>query len=346
MYNIVTVADGLTLNGTATDDFADLQFSNTQTLGGTGTIELVYGGDIGIAAHPVLTIAPGIQILGNGNEAEIIGNNMINEGNIEVDGNQTYLEIELNSIQNEGSLSVGDGAAMFVSGLVGDIGSISLMGAASSVYIEGTSYTVDSSFNVSDGQTLALLGTWTLGQADTVSVDGGTLGLGSTFSLQGISVTDSKVEVLGNSTFSQFEPFLAEGNQLVVGTGGVLDNTGSTISLDSSTGDLTLAGGTRCREGRLPVQTARRSWSSIFNTLEGVILREQFQRDQLCYSRQRHRRDRGFRCARCRRRRHGSMARPPFRSSSGIVEDGSIRFRGIRRSAERASVLLVGGSRD
>ncbi len=238
----LTITDGLMLNGTAFVGFDALNTSDTETLDGTGTVDFEYGGDINVDNSGTLTIGPGIQILAT--DAGIVGSNVVNEGAIVVDGSGVYLQIQLNSFENEGSISVGDGAGMSISELSGNLGNVSLSGADSSLYVNGTGYTVDSSLSISDGQTLALLGTWNLASGDTVTVDGATLGLGSTFSLAGISVTNSTVEVLGMSSFAQFQPILDDGNKLAVGDGGVLNNTDNTISLNASTGGLTLAGGT------------------------------------------------------------------------------------------------------
>ena len=68
-----TVLDGLTLNGTATlGAYADLYFSGSQTLGGTGTVlfqnqyanALIAGGN-----GTTLTIGPGITVHGGGNQS-------------------------------------------------------------------------------------------------------------------------------------------------------------------------------------------------------------------------------------------------------------------------------------
>src|SRR5262249_7089976 len=121
-------------------------------------------------------------------------------------------------------------------------GSVSLTGANSSLALSGTNYTVDSSFSISNGQTLSLLGTWTAAPGVTITVNGATFGLGNTTSLGALALTNSTLSVDGNYTTAQVQPLRA-GNQLMVGPGGVLDNTGNTLTPNAMTGSLTLAGG-------------------------------------------------------------------------------------------------------
>ena len=65
-----------------------------------------------------------------------------------------------------------------LSGLSAGLGTVSMTGAGSSLSIDGTNYTVDSSFTVTDGQTLSLLGTWSLGEGVTINVDHADAGAG------------------------------------------------------------------------------------------------------------------------------------------------------------------------
>ena len=105
--------------------------------------------------------------------------------------------------------------------------------------MSGTGYTVSSSLAAYSGQTLDLLGSWSLGTGVTITVDSATFGLGTAASLGGITLTSSTLDLLSSYTYAQLQPLLG-GNDLVIGPGGVLDNTGATIALDATTGNLTL----------------------------------------------------------------------------------------------------------
>jgi len=275
----LNILDGLTLNGTAILGGSGnvLLFSDVETLGGAGTVVLD-NNTMYSSASPILTVAPGITIQGPG---EIYGDRLINQGTSEVDGTNKLLSLQLNSLQNEGSIAVGAGASLSVSGLSAGLGTVSLTGAGSSLSLNGANYTVDSSFNVTNGQTLNLEGTWSLGAGVSITVDHATLGLGSTTSLAGISLTDSTLEVLGSYTYAQVQPLLAGGNFLVIGPGGVLVNTGATVALNQTTGSLTLEGGellggtvTATGETEVVVIGNEVNFNGTFytNTLDGVTL--------------------------------------------------------------------------
>ena len=222
-----TIDNGLTLNGTATIGEANgLDFIGVQTLQGQGTISLD-GGALDIASTGTFTIAPDITVQGPG---QIEGGSLINQGSIAVDGAYNSLAVDPNSFQNPGNIEVSNGADLSVSGLTGGLGSVSMTDPNSTLSINGASYTVDSSFNVLDGQTLDLLGTWTAGTGVMVTVDNATLGLGSSFGVGALAVSDSTVELLGTSTFAQFLPLLTGTNLLGIGPGGTLENAGDTIA--------------------------------------------------------------------------------------------------------------------
>ncbi len=335
----VSVTGGMILNGTiSVGFFANLSFIGQETLSGTGTVDLEYGSEIEIDSSGTLTIASGIQLLAT--DSSIMGGSLISEGTIEATGTGLYLQVQVSSFVNGGSISVSDGAVLFIAELNTGLGNVSIIGSDSRLYVDGTDYVVDSSLTITNGQTLALLGTWTLGVGDTVTVNGGTLGLGSTFSLVGFNVTNSIVEVLGTSTFAQFLPLFGNGNSLVVGTDGVLNNTGGTIALTASTGNLTLAGGT-LEGGTVTssggVEVVVQDFDSFegiffgnqFSTLDGVTLDSDIDiaadyvvlgiTDGLILN--------------------GTAS---FRSSSGVVNGGSLRFSGDQTLNGTGDVLLIG----
>ena len=163
---------------------------------------------------------------------------------------------------------------MSVNGLTGNLGNVFLARRGESGYqSNGTSYTVNSSVAATDGQTLSLLGSWTAGVGVAVNVMNATLGLGDTVSLSAIDLADSTLDVQAAYTSAEIQPLLAGNNQLVIGLGGMLDNTGNTITLDASAGDLGLAGGeliggTVDASGGAEVVAQ----SGYYSTLDGVTL--------------------------------------------------------------------------
>jgi hypothetical protein len=252
----LTITDGLTLDGTASIGSAtasmnpsgsSLDFMGSQALGGTG--EVVFGDDdseILIDEGSTLTIGPNMTIHGG---AGIVGDSydnvaLINEGTIEADGSGGSLAVNTSTFQNQGTIGASNGSTLTVTGLIGDLGTASLAGKGSSISISGTGYTVNKSLIATSGQSLSLLGTWTTESGVTITSTGATLGLGSTASLSGITLADSTLDVQGNYSFAQVQPLLAGNNQLAIGSGGTLDATGATITLNASTGNLTLDGGT------------------------------------------------------------------------------------------------------
>ena len=280
--NNVNVADGLTLNGTATVfQYDAMSFQGSQSLAGSGDV-LLSGGTLSDLGSS-LTIAPGMTIHGSSGG---LNGPLINQGTINSDSSGGSLTLEAAALENTGTIEATNGGGLTVRGLSGSlkaaVGSLSMSGAGSSLTIEGSSaynasYVVDSSFTVSNGQTLNLLGTWSLGNGTTITVNNGTLGLGgSAPSLAGISLTSSTLELLGTYTFAQLQTLLP-GNQLIIGPGGVLDNTGGTINLDAGTGNLivgggTLEGGTVTATGGAEIAVVPASTSNDNSTLDGVTL--------------------------------------------------------------------------
>ena len=191
-----------------------------------------------------LTIGTGITIHGSSGTISSFGGTLINQGTIAADVSGGMLTVDPESFENNGTISAANGGALYVSGLTGSLGKVSLSGNGSVLSVDGTNYTVDSSLTIDSGQTLGLTGTWSLGAGVTITVNDASFGLGNPTSLSGISLTNSTLIVEGTDTYADIEPLLAGNNQLAIGPGGVLDNTGTTITLNPTTGNLTLAGGT------------------------------------------------------------------------------------------------------
>jgi hypothetical protein len=272
----VTVLDGLTLGGTATLHGATLNFSGTQTLAGTGNVVFVGTGPsslLRVNSGTTLTIGPGIAIHG-GNATVGSSSNpgtVVNQGTIADDIAGATLTLNLASFSNQGALAASSGSSLTVGGLTGTLGSVTLTGTASSLSANGHNYTISSSLTAGSGQALALLGTFGVATGVTVTVTAATLTLGSTPNLAAFTVTGSALNVQAGYTSAQLLPLFA-GNRVTLGTGGILDNTGSTLILDAGTGSLTLAGGTLLGGTVTAGGGARVIGTSSGGTLEGVTL--------------------------------------------------------------------------
>jgi membrane-associated phospholipid phosphatase len=266
----VSIKNGLTLDSTI--DLAvvnTLTFSGNQTLAGNGDLKIdsPYGYTlVDFESGTTLTVDPGITIHGTGG----IGGQssgaatIINEGSIIADASGDSLSVDPGSFQNHGTIGAASGGSLGVSGLTGDLGTISLAGKGSSAAVDGTGYAVKMPISISNGTTLDLEGTWSLGTGATITVSAATLGvagssgslagislsnatldlLGSSGSLLGIALTDSTISIQARIPTALIQPLWTAGNHLSIGPGGILDNSGATLALDAATGDLTLAGGT------------------------------------------------------------------------------------------------------
>ena len=281
---VLFVEHGLTLNGTAAVD-GILEFDGSQTLGGNGDVDLDLQSELEIDYSATLTVGSNVRIHGGVGTIDSIGSlsEIVDEGSIDEDVSGDSLIVNVPTFENEGVIGASSGSSLTVTGLAGNIGDAFLTDPDTSLSLDGANYILDSSFDAHyDGQTLDLLGTWSLKRAGvTITVDGATLGLGSAANLVGISVTDSTIEILGRITAAQIQQLLVAGNRLLIGPGGILDTTGNTLSLDASTGDLTLAGGTVkggtvSTSGGAEIVAEPGSFSaggsSYDNTLDGVTL--------------------------------------------------------------------------
>jgi allophanate hydrolase subunit 2 len=272
-----TIRDGLILNGTARvggPQGAGLWFAGTQTLGGTGALQFLSGGQsaqnyLNIYNGTTLTLATGITV--SGPFTSNYSGSLVNQGKIIADGS-TAITFYLAGFTNQGTIAATNGGSFTLNGLTGSLGSVVLSGANSLLSVSGTGYTVDSSLNVTGGETLLLLGSWTAAPGVTITAGGATFGLGNTNSFTPLSLANSTLIVDGNYTSSQILPLLAGGNTLSVGYNGVLDNTGNTLSLTAATGSLTIAGGT-VKSGTISATGgAKVIATSAGGTLDGLTL--------------------------------------------------------------------------
>src|SRR5437773_3958274 len=133
---LVTVVNGLTLNGTATIGatggvWSRMEFSGTQTLGGAGTV--VFGDAYGPMLRPVdngttLTLGPGLTVRRGSNASRpgSIGYNpnyggnaavsVVNLGTISADTSGRTIRISGQSFSNQGDFEVATGALLDANG--------------------------------------------------------------------------------------------------------------------------------------------------------------------------------------------------------------------------------------
>ena len=234
---VVTVLDGLTLNGVLTLDsrvfFTDtaLHFSGTQTLAGTGEV-LFAGTTDRNSVRPtdggVLTIGSGIT-LHSGGRGGTVGNaslSLVHRGTIVADAAGRTLAVTGSTVTNQGTFRALRGGTLHVSQLQ----NFALVEAL-------------------ENSSLVLAGDWS--NHNVLTSNGGTVSLGGTFTLAG----------LGNFTRSGG----------VVRLTGTLDNRGTVLALNETTGSWEVAGGridggtvTTRDPAQLIVTSAHATWDGVF----------------------------------------------------------------------------------
>ena len=156
----VTVLNGLTLNGTATVNGSNrrtgLNFSGTQTLAGTGTVEFAAdnsdpGEQFLSSANPpdVLTIGPGITIRGQQATISASGRQLINQGTIIADVAARRLIVGSSDWQNPGLLQATNGATLYLQGDSTSSGTIHADGGT--VILDGTFSLDGNDFELNNG---------------------------------------------------------------------------------------------------------------------------------------------------------------------------------------------------
>ena len=182
---VLNVLDGLTLGGSIVSignasGAATLSFAGTELLGGTGTLVFSNAANSlnDSTSGSVLTIGPNITL--HGSSATIGGAAIVNHGAIEADTPGGAITNNPTTFTNQGTIEASGGGSLSVTGLTGHLGTAILSdtaGTASSLSVSGAGYTVDHDFNVSSGETLSLLGSFS--SSANITATGATLNLGT-----------------------------------------------------------------------------------------------------------------------------------------------------------------------
>ena len=245
--NSVSVLDGLTINGTLTlgdsSTIGYLNFSDSQTLGGTGTVVFAsatyrtpyygytyYNGLFVTTAGDTLTVGPGVTVrgdlgaIGYASYEGSAGGSIVNEGTIQADVSGGTITIDGTGNQNTGSLNALNGATLSLQGSNWQDSGVNYADATSA-------FSLAASFSNS-GNTLALTGPGTFSssgtiQGGTISVAAGTL-LSDSGTLDGVTV-DGNWEVVSDNSVSVLDGLTINGT-LTLGdssTVGYLNFSGS-----------------------------------------------------------------------------------------------------------------------
>ncbi len=235
-------ASALTLAG-GTIDFpwfdANLDFSGTQTLGGTGTVEFADGGNINA------TGSGGLLTIGSGITVQCIGN-----------AQPAFLNAGSSTIDNQGIINADDANASF--GITLESGT-------------GGSWKNDNVLEASNGGNLTLTGNWTNNGSLSASSGGTLYVLGTGSSTTGISESSGTVNI--GSTFTTSALGALSGNGGTFNFTGTLNNTGNTLTLNGSTVSplYSLAGGT-ITGGTITTSNGAELIAGSSGTLSGVML--------------------------------------------------------------------------
>ncbi len=195
----VVVQDGLTVNGTLvlgsaslSAVWAYLDFTGSQTLGGTGTVvfgQSIYNTLLVSEAATTLTIGPGITVRGQSGSVGYDNNlvtsptniSVINEGTIQADVAAGVITVDGTGSENQGELKALDGGTLFVGDTLTNTGTVSLDGT-STLELGGTlaggtidtqtgaqihgatldGVTIDGNFTVAENNSLTVAGGLTL----------------------------------------------------------------------------------------------------------------------------------------------------------------------------------------
>ncbi len=260
----LTITNGLTLRSglVETTDISSLNFSGTQTLGGSGEVLFNDGNnpnnrlnDLGSAT---LTIGSGITIDGL-------------TATISADGSG-------GAIDNYGTLSVGSSGGNGTQTPAFSGGTFTIDGAwtnepGAKIEAVNDGNLVFDSMGANDSGNIVPSGVWTNDAGAAVSVVGNSDGGGS-LSLEGngwsnagmISMTNSSVYLGGTLTLAALGKFSRSGGTVYLA--GTLNNTG-TLALNNTTGSWELDGGTI--DGGI-VTTSGAAMLQGFGTLSGITL--------------------------------------------------------------------------
>jgi YD repeat-containing protein len=249
----VTVINGLTLNSTielggasGTSNYASLFFGSSgdgfaQTVSGTGTIQ--FGLNSGAVdylysfSNETLTFGPSITIQG---------------------GVNSQIDAQSAGIDNQGTIAESTSGGQLT--------------------VNAIDWTNAGSINVSNGASAALDGSWSNSATGQITVTGATLNLGDQSSSSAnawsnagtISASNSTVNLGGLFTLAGLGRFTpSSGTVNLVGT---LDNMGTTLALDATTGSWNLLGGTLEGGTYTASGGAELIVTSTGGTLDGVTL--------------------------------------------------------------------------
>lgn len=238
VLNGLTFSGGstLSLNSTSSASSTYLRLIDTQTIGGSGTIEL--GGTqnystlvvqgTGAATPATVTIGSGVTVRGRGHiDEQYAGDTLVNQGSIVGDVSGGTLYISPGALANSGTIRVSNGALRM---------DLSNWSSSGSIVVEAGTFNVYDNFNSAGG---------------SVTVSGGTLNFWGSL--------DS--DNLGSWTRTGG----------TVNLNGTLDNSGNTLTLTSSTGSWNLNGGT-IAGGTVATSGGAQLAVSTSGTLDGVTL--------------------------------------------------------------------------
>ena len=258
----IRIAGGLTLNGTIrmSQGYTRLVFEDSQTLSGSGTVsfEGTYATRILKAySSPItLTIGSGITLRGGAATIGHEGGDMsiVNLGTIIADApGQSILIDGLNgTFINQGTLDA-HGGIIDIDRQTGNLGTalVSNGGHLDLDNINGDSYIIDQTLDLPEGSTLTLQGDWH--NSSVINATNATVNLGGTFALADLG------------TFNR--------SGGIVNLVGILENVGTTLALDASSGDWQIAGGTVLSGTITTVDNAKLiATPNVYNRLVGVTL--------------------------------------------------------------------------
>ncbi|HEV8060442.1 MAG TPA: CARDB domain-containing protein, partial [Gemmataceae bacterium] len=288
----VSITNGLTLDQGLVElsNSSVLNFSGTQTLGGTGTVTLtnevvnpnVQYGFMVPSAGDMLTVAPGVTIQGNSGTVGSSGGGLItNQGTMEADGGGTltvqgYTNFAGGTLTGGAWEAVGNSTLRLVgANITTNAATILLDGASSNIY-SGSSGTTNA---LAGFVTNAATGSFTIQNAANFGSSGaftnaGTLTInnGSTFSPGGAGVytQTSGTTILDAGTLG------TSGNQINI-QGGTLSGPGTIngnlinageVDLGSSPGTLTVTGSySQTSVGTLALEVGGATAGSLFDQI-------------------------------------------------------------------------------
>jgi hypothetical protein len=250
--------------------FGSIEFDGDQTLSvGRG---VVFSGQRGNQLLLTSSLTIGANTLIHGKEGTIKGlvpseGNLINRGTIMADTAGGQINVDTATFFNTGTLG-GSGGNLRVGGLWQSFTPIQFTGPGfltlDGTYVYGFPLTMT-------GGTLSLYGNARL--ADRLTVQNTTVYVGTTgshWSLNALDATNSTVNLGGTFRLADLASLTRHGG--TVNVTGTLDNSGTTLALDASTGSWSLAGG-RIVGGTIQTSGgAQLLGTDRFGTLVGVTL--------------------------------------------------------------------------